>query len=217
MKLKILGGFCFILCLLFALPLFCGQGNTFADKEYCQVVASECCIYEEANFDKPLKDSNGETISLKHGQALKVIEGEKEGFIKVEFSAEEVYQGYVYARHVTFNKLSQEIYPVFNASVVAEEAQVYDLNEEPTDIKLTKGKELYLYKGYHKKENMTFVCFIQEDGSLYYGKIITKDLAPYGINAGVITGIVVAVSCATIILLLLFMKKTKKAKKIEKK
>lgn len=212
MKLKVFGVLSFLFCLLFIFPVCFSQGNVFAEDGFVQVVASQCFLFEERNFETPIKDEEGENIVIKHGQRLKVLEEEQEGFIKVEFALEETYQGFVYARYVTYNTLSQEVYPVFNASIIEDNVEVYDLDKLPTGIVLNRGKELYLYEGYAKKADFTAVCFVGEDGSLFYGKIKTKQLAPYGINAGVITGIVVAVSCVTIILLLVFMKKTKKQK-----
>lgn len=123
------------------------------------------------------------------------------------------HKGYVYKFYVTMNENHEQIYPVFNAKVVVSDAKVYDLDKNLTEIKLGKDTELYLYQGYKRKADFTAVCFVQENGQLYYGFLMTDDLAPYGVNAGLITGIMVVVSCVTIILLLMFMKKVKKVKK----
>lgn len=214
MKLKIFAFASFVLSFVLLVP-FLFQGDvSFADENYVQVVASECCVYQEASFDNPIKDSGDNLIKLKHGQLLRVIEGEKDYFIKVEYEGYE--EGvFVYARYVTYNVMEQEVYPIFNAEVAVEKAIVYDLDENPTNIVLEEGKEIYLYEGYKKSSEKTAVCFVDENGKLYYGYLNTSDLSPYGINAGVITGIMVAVSCVTIILLLLFIKKKKKVKKAE--
>ena len=215
MKLKVFCLLSLLLCFMFLFPMFAGQEVVFAEDRYVQVVASQCFLFEDKSFDNPIKNNSQENLIIKHGEKLKVLQDEDQGFIKIEYINEESYQGFVYARYVTYNELTQEVYPVFNASVIENDVIVYNLDESPTNKILSKGKELYLYEGYIKKTEFTCVCFVDEDGSLFYGKIKTKQLAPYGINAGVITGIVVAVSCVTIILLLIFMKKTKKQKRGE--
>ncbi len=215
MKFKYFALFSLMLCFLFIFPMFINQGNVYGEDNVVQVVASQCFLFEEKSFDNPIKNNSQENLIIKHGEKLKVLEGEQESFIKVEYTEEKTYQGFVYARYVTYNNLSQEVYPVFNASVIENDVEVYNLDGSLAEIILNKGKELYLYEGYTKKTEFTAVCFVDEDGSLFYGKIRTKQLAPYGINAGVITGIVVAISCVTIILLLIFMKKTKKQKRVK--
>ncbi len=198
------------MCFAIFLPLQFNSGYVFADLGEVMVIANEVKLFEEGNFEKPILNQNNEPVTIAHGEKLKVLEEENDNFIKVEYKE---MQGYVYARYITFNILSQEVYPVFNASVEIDGCQVYDLDQTKIIAKLNKGKELYLYQGYNKQNDMTAVCFVGENGKLIYGYIKTQELSPYGINAGVITGIVVAASCVTIILLLLFMKKTKKKKK----
>lgn len=201
---------CCLACVFAFLPLGFDSGYAFADQGEVMVIAQEVKFFEEANFDKPLTDEDGEIVKAGHGEKLKVLQQEIDNFIKVEYLG---YQGFVYARYVTFNTLSQEVYPVFNASVEAVECEVFDLDQINVIAKLKKGQELYLYEGYNKQSTTTAVCFVGEDGRLAYGYIKTDELSPYGINAGVITGIVVAASCVTIILLLIFMKKKKTKKK----
>ena len=208
---KVLVLFSFVFLFMFLLAPSTNL-STSAEDNICYVVAVECNVYEDKNFNNAILDDNGDKVVIKHKQQLKVIESENEKFIKVEYKGDKAYVGYVYARYVTFNSTLQQTYPVFNANIAVDEADVFTLDEKPTEIKLEKGHELYLYEGYHKNKDMTPVCFVQEDGSLYYGLIETHKLSPYGINAGAITGIVVAISCVTIILLLLFMKKVKKKK-----
>lgn len=202
------------ICLV--LPL--GIGRDFAaaaDTQYMSVVATECFLYENPSFDTKVTGQSGEPIVLKHGDRVELLSGgqESEKFLYIGYGD---YAGYVFKYYLTSNTSEQDVYPVFNASVAVESAQVYDLQKQDAGLTLEKGQELYLYEGYKKSEEFTAVCFVLQDSSLFYGYLKTTDLQPYGINAGVITGIVAAASCITIILLLLFMKKTKK-KKADKK
>ncbi len=198
--------FCLTPCLLTS-EYVSGEGKT-----QVQVIASQCYIFEEPSFDKAVLDENNEKLVLKHGEKYELLNQESEEFVYIKYNEE--INGYVYSHYVTTNVLEQDVYPVFNASVVAQETQVFDLDENPIDgLKLLNGKEVYLYEGFHKKEPMTPICFVGEDGRLVYGLVKTTDISPYGVNAGVITGLVVAASCVTIILLLVFMKKSKKIKK----
>ncbi len=207
--------FCLIICSFFGV-FGVPQEYLFADEEICQVVATNCYLYESPEFTVKMKDSSESNIVLVHGQKLSILTGgqESEDFIYVQVAFDQLYSGYVYKHYVTTNPIVQDTYPVFNAKVAVEDAIVYDLNKENLLTTLDKGVKLYLYEGYEKKEPFTAVCFAGEDGKLVYGFMKTTDLSPNGINAGVITGIMVIVSCVTIILLLVFMKKIKKKKKV---
>lgn len=206
---------CLLLCGMMFGFIFQRSSVVYAEDLTCQVVAESCYIYKDRNFEEKVTDSDGKTVVLKHGQVLNVLESEQEdsNYIYIETNDEFKHQGYVYKYYVTFNKNQETIYPVFNAKVVVSEAKVYDLQQNATELRLSKDTELYLYQGYKRKADFTAVCFVQENGQLYYGFLMTDDLAPYGVNAGLITGIMVVASCVTIILLLLFMKKVKKIKK----
>ena len=208
--------------LLFVLLMLCvvtpfaflQKETTSLAKEQARIVATECYIYEEANFDKPLLDNEENRIILKYGDSVTLLSvgQESEKFVYVAFGG---LQGYVFKYYVNTALTDQEVYPVFNAKVAAAKAIVYDAPNEDvkTGVEITKGTELYLYEGYKKNQDFTAVGFIDSEGRMYYGYLRTADLEPYGINASIITGIVVAVSCVTIILLLIFMKKVKKPKK----
>ncbi len=185
------------------------SGFTSADTAKVSVVASTCYVYEDASFDSPIS-INGEKIVLTHGDKLEVVEDDNGlDFIKVKLDGREN-GGYVYRYYVTYNEIGQEVYPVFNGYVLKNNSKIYDLDKQETTFTANEGHEIYLYNGYNNKEEYNAVAIVLEDGSLFYGYMLTADIAPYGVNAGLITGIVVIASCLTIIFLLLFMKKTKR-------
>lgn len=170
-----------------------------------------CYVYQSASFDTKLLVQDKE-VGLQHGEKVTFLE-EVNNFCKIEFIVEnEKYEGYVYSYYLTFNKVDKEIRPVFNGKTT-KETPIYDLNKNLTEFKASKGQGVYIYQGYSSKEEFVAVGVVLEDGSVYYGLMKTADVAPNGINGGLITGIVVIASCLTIIFLLLFMKKKKSGRK----
>lgn len=193
--------------LLAIIILFVGINPSVGSE--ASVVTTTCAVYQEASFDNPLLINEKEVV-LKHGNIVKFIE-EVGDFSKVSFSYDGAAgEGYIYSYYLTFNKVEQVNYPVFNGKVKNDNASVYDLERNPTALTASKGQGVYLYQGYSSKEEFVAVAVIIEDGSVYYGLMKSADIAPNGVNAGLITGIVVIASCLTIIFLLLFMKKKKK-------
>lgn len=184
--------------------------NATAEQNQVTVVADRCIVYQTASFDDPFL-INEKTVTFAHGHQLTVLENEvSSSFIQVQGNFEnEVVEGFVYRYYVTFAKIEITEYPVFNASVAVDNTVIYDLDKQPTEYTATKGQGLYLYNGFNDKETYTAVAVVLPDDSVYYGYILTKDIKTKGINAGLITGFVVIISCLTIIFLLLFMKKRK--------
>lgn len=173
------------------------------------VVADFCYLYSAPSFEQKVEIEN-QPVILEHLDTLTVLEDDSSlQFIKVKVEDKNV-EGYVYRYYVTYDSPSQEVYPVFNGRVTKDDAIIYDLNREPTAYRAKNGQGIYLYSGFTDREDKNAVAIVLEDGSLYYGFMNTKDIAPNGVNAGLITGIVVIASCLTIIFLLLFMKKKKR-------
>lgn len=200
-------------CLLAFCMCFClMSGATFvaADQNQVTVVADRCVVYQSGSFDDPLL-INEKTVTFKHGHQLTVLGNEiSSPFIQVQGDFENtLVEGFVYRYYVTFASIEIKEYPVFNASVAVENTIIYDLDKQPTEYTATKGQGLYLYNGFNDKETYTAVAVVLSDESVYYGYVLTKDIKTKGINAGLITGFVVIISCLTIIFLLLFMKKRK--------
>lgn len=185
------------------------SGFTSADAAKVAVIASSCYVYEDSSFDSPIT-VNDEKVILTHGDRLEVLEDDNSlDFIKVKVDGVES-GGYIYRYYVTYNEIEQDVYPVFNGYVLKNNSKIYDLDKQETIYTANEGHEIYLYNGYNDKEEYNAVAIVLEDGSLFYGYMLTADVSPYGVSAGLITGIVVIASCLTIIFLLLFMKKTKR-------
>lgn len=199
--------FCMALSLFAMLKIF----PVSAEQQYT-VCVPECFMYSDTSLsnDKIVADNDGNPIILKQGDVVFQNDEQtsQDSCIYVSFGE---YKGFVFQFYLTQNPQTQAVYPTFNAVVVAENVVVYSDQsmDNPTGITLEKGTELYLYRGYEKRDLFTAVCFVKSDKQLAYGYVLTKEIEPYGINANVITGIVVALSCITIILLLVFMKKVK--------
>lgn len=173
------------------------------------VVADFCYLYSSPSFEEVV-EFEGTPLKIEHADTLIVLEDDKTAeFIKVKVEEKDI-EGYVYRHYVTYNVLSQEVYPVFNGRVTKNDAVIYDLNRKPTQYRGKNGQQVYLYSGFTDKDEMNAVAIVLEDGSLFYGFMETKDIAPNGVNGGLITGIVVIATCLTIIFLLLFMKKKKR-------
>lgn len=173
------------------------------------VVADFCYLYSSPSFEEVV-EYEGSPLRIEHLDFLTVLEDdETTQFIKVKVEEKNI-EGYVYRYYVTYSSPSQEVYPVFNGKVTKNDAVIYDLNRVDSTYRAKNGQGIYLYSGFTDKEKMNAVAIVLDDGSLYYGFMETKDIAPNGVNGGLITGIMVIVSCLTIIFLLLFMKKKKR-------
>ena len=173
------------------------------------VVADFCYLYSSPSFEEVI-EFEGSPLKLEHTDTLSVIEDDgSTEFIKVKVEDKNI-EGYVYRYYVTYNSPSQEVYPVFNGRVTKDDAVIYDLNKEPTTYRGKNGQGIYLYAGFSGKESMNAVAIVLEDGTLFYGFMDTKEIAPNGVSGGLITGLVVIATCLTIIFLLLFMKKNKR-------
>ncbi len=188
--------------------LFSGVSNATYAADNAYVMVPSCPVYQTADFSSPLL-YNDEPVTLANNSEVVelVVEGD---FAKITFNyLDTELEGYVYKYYLSFSKSEQEMYPVFNGSVAHEGAVIYDLQETPTTHTAKAGQGIYLYKGYQHHEKYNAVAIVLEDGSLYYGLMLTSDISPNGINAGLITGIMVIASCLTIIFLLVFIKKKK--------
>ena len=191
-----------ILC-IFCFFCFAPVTNlSHADTEQMVYVINSCYVYETASFDTK-KLEGDQPIMLAHGQSVKLVEENGDFWL---IASDEI-EGYKF--YLTKNEPREDVYLSFNATI-ENNAEIYDLEMSPA-FQAKKGQRVYLYQGYSKGE-YTAVALIREDGSVFYGFIATKDIVPDGINAGLITGIAVIISCLTLIFLLLFMKKKKGSK-----
>lgn len=195
-----------LLCFLMMFSNF-----VYAEPATVSVVANSCIVYEDASFENPILIDES-PLSFPHGTILSVLNDDSSlDFIKISVDKDNnLIEGFVYRYYVTYASLEQEVYPVFNGSVLNEGAIIYDLEKNPSQFVAKQGQGIYFYEGFDSKEEFNAVAIVLEDGNLYYGYMQTRDVSPYGVNAGLITGIVVIISCLTIIFLLMFMKKTKR-------
>ncbi len=178
-----------------------------AADNFAWVVASSCYIYQSESFDECIM-SGDQALSLSHGTQLEILADDGGDFVKVKY---EEFEGYIYRYYLAFSEPLQESYPVFNGSMVTE-SKIYDLNKSETSYIAKAGQQVYIYNGFNSKDEYTAIALVLEDGKLFYGYVKTLDVQPYGINGALITGIMVVVSCLTIIFLLLFIKKKKGSK-----
>ncbi len=171
------------------------------------VIASRCEIYEGADFSSPpITDNDGEKIYLWHGDKVTImsIQGDWAG-VRCENQRE----GFVYKYYLTQNT-SQVVYPVFNASVLHDEAVLYDMDYADTTHRLQKGDRVLVYQSFNEKETYTAVQVVLADGSLYNGYMLTKDVSPDGISGVLIAGITIIIALVTIVLSIVYIKKKKK-------
>lgn len=173
------------------------------------IISSIAYIYSQPSFSSEKINVDGQPVTLSHGQEVSI--GEETGdfvYISVTYEQNEI-NGYVYKYYLTTSS-PQTVYPVFNGSI-RRDTNIYDLNYQPA-YELKNGKEVYIYSGYESDEGFTAVQVVLDDGSLYSGFVKTEDLEPYGISPLLIVGISIISACVTVILSLVFIKKSKKSK-----
>lgn len=178
-----------------------------AADNFAWVVASSCCIYQNESFDEVILDGD-QPLTLSHGTQLEILSDGGGDFVKVKYQD---FEGYVYRYYLTFSEPLQESYPVFNGRI-QNDCPIYDLDKHETEFTAKAGQQIYLYNGFNSKEEYTAVALILDNGKVYYGYVKTLHIQANGVNAALITGIMVVISCLTIIFLLLFMKKKKGSK-----
>ncbi len=182
---------------------------SFIPNQDAIIIASYCYLYSSPSFSSEIVKIDENPFILYHNEKVTIIE-ENEDFILVKTQNEQT-QGWVYKYYLTTNT-SQIVYPVFNASVRKDNTIIYDINKSPTELKATAGQRVYLYDGFDDKNEFTAVQLILEDGSLYNGYLKSADISPDGVSSLLIVGISIIAACVTIILSIIFIKKTKKNK-----
>lgn len=183
--------------------------SSFSNSNSGYIISSRAYIYSEASFSSKKITYDSQEVILSHGQEISILE-EQGDFLYINITIKQnVLSGYVYKYYVT-SSAPQTVYPVFNGSV-RRETVLYDIDFMPTEYKLKAGQEVYIYKGYDRKQ-FTAVQVVLDDGTLYHGYINTQDLEPQGISPLLIVGISIIAACVTVILSLIFIKKVKKKK-----
>lgn len=182
---------------------------SFIPNQDAIIIASYCYLYSSPSFSSEIVKIDENPFILYHNEKVTIIE-ENEDFILVKTQNEQT-QGWVYKYYLTTNT-SQIVYPVFNASVRNDNTIIYDINKSPTELKANAGQRVYLYDGFDDKNEFTAVQLLLEDGSLYNGYLKSADISPDGVSSLLIVGISIIAACVTIILSIIFIKKTKKNK-----
>lgn len=183
--------------------------SSFVVGDSAYVISSRAYLYNEASFSSQKVAENGQELVLNHGQELVILDQEND-FVLVSLTIDEnEYSGYIYKYYITSSS-SQTVYPVFNGSV-RREATIYDMDYNPK-YTIKSGQSVYIYNGYDDDDEYTAVQVVLEDGSLYNGYVRTEDLQPQGISPLLIVGISIISACITVILSLVFIKKSKKIK-----
>ncbi len=195
----------FLLCAVLSLLTFMSPTSS---GETLSVISTVCTLYQTADFSSMVIDADGKPVVFHHGDKLTFIE-EKGDFFKVE---NEESEGYVFKFYVTSNKSGQDVYPVFNGTVIATESKIFNVDGTESGHKVKQGQEIFIYGGFDGKEKMTAISFVLDNGSLFYGLIATKDIKAYGISSALITAITIIIALVTIILAVVFIKKSKTKK-----
>lgn len=198
-----------VFCNLFGFAFQTQNTIAYQTQSEYYVTASSCYLYSEASFLASKVTFEGKDVILKHGDKLEFQE-EVENFAFVNLKNIEA-SGYIYKYYIT-NNTTLDVYPVFNASI-RENCDVFDLDKNPTSIKANKNQRVFLYEGFNDKEEYTAVQLVLEDGSLYNGYILSKNINPDGVSTLLIVAISIICASVTIILTLVFIKKKKKIKK----
>ncbi|MBE7074222.1 MAG: hypothetical protein E7379_03945 [Clostridiales bacterium] len=208
---KIILSLCLILLSLFSIgknPMFANalsNGQAF-------VIASKCNLYSSADFQSTKvtvldQDEQPVLITLKFNDTVTISEIQEDfAFVQTSKGA----QGWIYKYYLSQNT-SQDIYPVFNASI-RKDTIIYDVNKTSTEKLALAGTRVYIYGGFNKSEEYTAVQIVLEDTSLYVGYISTADIEPDGVSKMLIVAITIISATVTIILSLLYIKKKKKKK-----
>lgn len=186
---------------------------TFVPGEEAKIIASSCYLYSESSFSSEYVIYEDSPVTLSLGDEVEIISDDEGDFLFVSLPSTEI-EGYVYRYYVSASN-AQVVYPTFNATLRKDSA-LYDNNLLQTDITLKSGERLFLYDGYDDKREYTPVQVVLEDGSLYNGLVLTTDIKPDGISSLLIVGITIIAASATIILSLIFIKKSRDKKKKKK-
>ena len=173
-----------------------------------KITASSCYLYSEASFSSEFILQDNNPYLLKFNDEVEIVMEEND-FVQVQIPNTEI-SGYVYKYYLNTNQ-SQTVYPVFNAEL-RNDSLLYDDLIKKTDITLKKGQRLFLYQGYDETKEYTAVQVVLENGIVFNGNILTKDIKPDGISSLLILGITIIAACVTIILSLIFIKKIKNKK-----
>ena len=186
--------------------------SSFVPMQESKIIASCCYLYSHPSFEsEKIYDDNGQAVVLNLGDKIEIIQDDGGDFV---LAKEAEHEGYIYRYYISATG-EQLVYPSFNGTL-RKESLLFDNNLVQTAITLKEGERLFLYDGYDDKREYTPVQVVLEDGSLYNGLILTSNIKPDGISSLLIIGITIIAASVTIILSLIFIKKSKDKKKKQK-
>lgn len=186
--------------------------SSFVPMQESKIIASCCYLYSQPSFEsEKIYDDNGQAVVLNLGDKIEIIQDDGGDFV---LAKEAEHEGYIYRYYISATG-EQLVYPSFNGTL-RKESVLFDNNLVQTAITLKEGERLFLYDGYDDKREYTPVQVVLEDGSLYNGLILTSNIKPDGISSLLIIGITIIAASVTIILSLIFIKKSKDKKKKQK-
>lgn len=177
------------------------------------IIASRCYLYSSASFDSEIVKVEDDDYYAKLNDVF-VIESYDGDFAFAHNKSTPEIKGYIYKYYLTQNS-SQTVYPVFNASI-RNDTTLFDVDKNEVSTVL-KNTRVYIYAGFNDKEEYTPVQIVLEDGSLYNGLILTKDVNPDGVSSLLIVAISVISACVTVVLSVVFIKKSKDKQKKKRK
>ena len=169
------------------------------------VASSYCYVYTDPDFESEKIETDEDFYVLKTYDEVEFKEEQSDFYL---VKTKDNIEGWVYKFYLTTNK-SQSVYPVFNASI-RNDCEVYNFDGTKNGQSLKKDTRIYLYKGFNDKEKFTYIQYVQEDGTLVNAMVLTEHIQPDGLSSLVIIAISLVASIATIVLMVVFIKKPKK-------
>ena len=177
---------------------------------YAKIIVNACYLFTAPSFEsEKVVDENNENVILNQNDIVIVLE-EKGDFYHVKI--DNSLSGYVYKYYLSFGE-NIDVYPTFNATIRYNETQVFNLDYSQSNIVLDSGTRVFIYGGYDDKNEYTQVQFVDENGELFHGYVRTSNITPDGVSSLLIIGISIIVACVTIILSIIFIKKSRSNKK----
>ena len=176
---------------------------------YAQIIVNACYLFTAPSFEsEKVLDLSNEKIILKQNDSVLVLE-ESGDFALVQI--DNTIRGYVYKYYLSYGE-NIDVYPTFNATIRHDDTRVFNLDYSQSNI-LDSGTRVFIYGGYDDRNEYTAIQFVDGNGTLIHGFVQTSNINPDGVSSLLIVGISIIVACVTIILSIIFIKKSRSNKK----
>ena len=202
---KLVLGFLLMLCLIF--PFQNGNDFVAADTENIIINTSYTYLYKTEDL------IDHYDFKILNQTKLPLVE-ERESSYYVSYQNEELsYNGYIRKEFASKYVQDQQKILVYNGRIRIDDTKLYDIttSNEISDISLKKGKEVYIYNAFDAKSEFTEIQ-VEYNGTIYTGKVLTKNVTPNGINGAAITAIIIIVTTVSIIFIFWGFRRKKKKK-----